>query len=370
MGARDFAAGRLGTFQGASPFPARPVWGGPAAPRAAQGAGARDPTRRARERTAHPGDPPRCRKLSCVLPPAEGEPRGLTPPPCWLEEFPMPQLIRAHDNRHQPLVAPETGQMALSYFNLLHLRAGESHTLSVPRCELLCVVLAGQAEIAAGGTSFERVGRRADIWDGPADSVYCGTSPRVTVRGLRDGTEVAVAGGACTQPFAPFRVTPAEVTMVEVGSADTHSRRRIFHVLGQNAAGRAGHLLVSELYADPGCWSGYPPHKHDTERPPEETAFEEIYHYRFRPETGFGAQFRYDESAGGTEPQVVMTRHGDTFLVDHGYHPTVTSPGHEGYIFTILVGRHQRSLVQFFEPAHTHLMAKIPGIQAMRDKFK
>jgi 5-deoxy-glucuronate isomerase len=155
--------------------------------------------------------------------------------------------------------------------------------------------------------------------------------------------------------------------MVEVGSLETHSRRRIFHVLGQNGNGRAGNLLVSELYADPGCWSGYPPHKHDTERPPEETDFQEIYHYRFRPETGFGGQYLYLPNG---EPSVVMTRHGDTFLVDRGYHPTVTSPGHEEYIFTILVGREQRSLIQSFDPVHQHLMSGIPGIQAMRDKFK
>ncbi len=41
-----------------------------------------------------------------------------------------------------------------------------------------------------------------------------------------------------------------------------------------------------------------------------------------------------------------------------------------GFIFTILVGRRQRSLVQYFEPVHRPLMAKIPGIQAMRDKFR
>lgn len=281
----------------------------------------------------------------------------------------MPQLLRARDNRNQPLIEPASGPLALTYFNLLRLRAGESHTLSVPGCELLCVVLSGQAEIAAGGTSFSRVGRRADIWEGPADSVYCGTSPRVTVRALRDGTEIAVAGGVCAQPFAPFRVTPEEVEMVEVGSADTHSRRRIFHILGQNAAGRAGNLLVSELMGEAGCWSGYPPHKHDTETPPEETDFEETYHYRYRPENGFGAQFCYTDP-DQTEPKVVMTRHGDTFLIDRGYHPTVRAPGHEGYIFTILVGRHQRSLIQNFEPQHRHLMAKIPGIQAMRDKFR
>lgn len=283
----------------------------------------------------------------------------------------MPRLIRPSTHRNTPIVAPGSGPLMLSYFNLLRLSAGESHTYESAGCETLCTVLSGRADIAACAQEFKNVGRRVDIWDGPADSVYCGTCARVTVRATRDQTEIAVAGARCEQPFAAFRVTPEEVEMVEVGSAATHSRRRIFHLLGQNGSGRAGNLLVSELYADAGCWSGYPPHKHDTERPPEETEFEEIYHYRFRPETGFGAQFCYPEQvAGAAEPQVVMTRHGDTFVVDRGYHPTVASPGHEGYIFTILVGRHQRSLVQSFEPQHRHLMAKIPGLQAMQDKFK
>ena len=282
----------------------------------------------------------------------------------------MTRLIRARDHYPEPLVQPAKGAMERCYFHLLRLASGETRLVSAPGCELLGVVLTGRAEIAAGGEVFENVGHRADIWDGPADSVYAGTSGKVTVRGLRDGTEVAVAGCVCAGTFAPFRIRPEEVEMVEVGSAGTHSRRRIFHILGQNAAGRAGNLLVSELYGDGGCWSGYPPHKHDTEKPPEETAFEEIYHYRYRPETGFGAQFRYEDDGGGAEPEVVMTRHGDTYLVDRGYHPTVRAPGHEGYIFTILAGRHQRSLVQSFEPTHRHLMDTIPGIQAMRDKFK
>lgn len=280
----------------------------------------------------------------------------------------MPKLIRARDNRNTPIVEPGRGDLMLTYFNLLRLSAGQAATLDVPSCELLCVVLSGRADIAACATEFKNIGRRADIWDGPADSVYCGTCPRVTVRAVRDGTEVAVAGGVCEQPFAPFRILPEENETVEVGSRETHSRRRIVHVLGQNGAGRSGRLLVSELYGDDGCWSGYPPHKHDTEQPPDETDFEETYHYRYRPENGFGAQFCYD--GNGAEPSVVMTRHGDTYLIDRGYHPTVRGPGHDGYIFTILVGRKQRSLVQNFEPQHRHLIGKIPGIQAMRDKFK
>jgi 5-deoxy-glucuronate isomerase len=65
-----------------------------------------------------------------------------------------------------------------------------------------------------------------------------------------------------------------------------------------------------------------------------------------------------------------MTRSGDTFLLDRGFHPTVTSPGHEEYIFTILVGKTQRGLVQHFKEDYHHLMAGIPGIQDMVNKFK
>jgi 5-deoxy-glucuronate isomerase len=280
----------------------------------------------------------------------------------------MPRLIRVHSSAASTIIVPAGESLTdLAHFQLLRLDAGKEARVRVPGFETLFVVLSGRADIVAGRERFEDVGRRADIWSGCADSVYAGTGEEVIVTSRLAGTEVAVAGGKCTETFAPFRISPEDVEMVDVGSVATHSRRRIFHILGQRAAGRAGHLLVSELCADPGCWSGYPPHKHDTERPPEETDFQEIYHYRFRPESGFGTQFCYAPDGAA---EAVMTRHGDTFLVDRGYHPTATSPGHEGYIFTILVGRHQRSLIQYFDPAHGHLMSAIPGLQAMRDKFK
>jgi 5-deoxy-glucuronate isomerase len=155
--------------------------------------------------------------------------------------------------------------------------------------------------------------------------------------------------------------------MVDVGSPETNSRRRIYHILGKNGEGRAGNLLVSELYADPGCWSGYPPHKHDEEDGDLESEFEELYHYRFNPETGIGGQFAFQPDGSS---RAFMTQHGDTFLLDKGYHPTVTSPGHHKYIFTILVGKHRRSLIQKFSHEHAYLTDLIPGLKGMVDKFK
>ncbi len=279
----------------------------------------------------------------------------------------MPDLIRRFENKNQPIIVPGAGLLAGTYFNLIRLRRGEECRTKVQGVETLYAVLSGNVDLEVNGTTFREVGRRKDIWSGNADSVYVGSGAAVRVRANQDGTEVAVAGGICDRTYPPFRVLPSEVEMVDVGSVATRSHRRIFHLLGQNGQGRAGNLLVSELYCDDGCWSGYPPHKHDEDRRGVETAHEEMYHYRFRPETGFGAQLCFQSDGS---PQCFMTRHGDTFLLDRGFHPTVTSPGHEEYIFTILVGKTQRGLVQHFKEEYDYLMRGIPGIQDMVNKFK
>jgi 5-deoxy-glucuronate isomerase len=279
----------------------------------------------------------------------------------------MAKMLPRYHNQNQPLVGPEPDVLSLVYFNLVRLRRQEEFAQEVSGFETVLVVLSGNCNIAVDGGGFSDVGRRQDIWSGNADSVYAPSGARVRVVSNADHTEIAIAGGRCDQPFQPFRVLPEEVEMVEVGSQETCSRRQIFHILGHNAIGRTGNLLVCELYGNKGCWAGYPPHKHDTENPPKETEFEELYHYRFRPENGFGAQLVfYDDGAS----ECYVTRSGDTLLIDKGYHPNVTSPGHQEYIFTILVGKHQRSLVQNFKAEYRYLMTKIPGIGAMREKFK
>jgi 5-deoxy-glucuronate isomerase len=279
----------------------------------------------------------------------------------------MPDLVRRYDNKNQPIVVPKKGVLAGTYFNLVRLGKGDEYRTKVEGIETFYAVLSGNADIDVNGTAFRDVGHRKDIWSGQADSVYATTGADVRVRANADGTELAVGGGVCEKAHPPFRVLPGEVEMVDVGSVETRSHRRIFHLLGQNGLGRAGNLLISELYCDHGCWSGYPPHKHDDDQGKVETNHEELYHYRFRPETGFGAQLCFQPDGSST---CYMTRSGDTFLLDRGYHPTVTSPGHEEYIFTVLVGKSQRGLVQHFKEDYHYLMAGIPGIQDMVNKFK
>ena len=279
----------------------------------------------------------------------------------------MPDLIRAYPNGNRPIVDLSSNVLSLCYFNILHLEKGKPFRQKLSGFESVYVVLTGNCDIDVGGQRYADVGQRQDIWSGNADSVYVPPEAEVSISSNRTETEIAVAGGRCDKSLASFRIAPEDVEMVEVGSLETNSRRCIYHILGKNAAGRAGNLLVSELYADKGCWSGYPPHKHDEERDEKESEFEEIYHYRFRPETGFGAQIAFQPDG---QACAFMTRNGDTFLLDRGYHPTVTSPGHDGYIFTIIVGKNRRSLIQHFSDEHAYLMGQFPGIQDMVDKFK
>ena len=157
--------------------------------------------------------------------------------------------------------------------------------------------------------------------------------------------------------------------MVQYGSDDTKTHRKIKHILGAKHHDKVGRLLCNELYTvGQGGWSGFPPHKHDTDRLPDETRHDETYNYRFRPNNGFGFQLfqQVDEKVGKAEHIV----DGSTIAIRTGYHPCVVAPGYEMYYFTILGGLSQRSLVQYFQPEHAYQVETIPGIKDMIAKYK
>ena len=278
----------------------------------------------------------------------------------------MPEFIKNYDNQNKAILDDSSKSLSISYFNLVKLKKGEAFKAQLKKYESVWVVMHGNCDFIVDGEEFKNIGKRESIWFGKAEAVYAPLSSKVVVNANSD-TEIAVAGGVCEKKYEPFDIRKQDVVMVDVGSSDTKSHRQIFHILGQQHKGRCGRLLVSELWAEEGCWSGYPPHKHDTDNLPEETDFEEIYHYRFKPDNGFGGQYEMLED--GSE-KCYVTRNGDTYAFEKGYHPTSTSPGHRGYIFTILVGRTEESLIQNFKEEHRHLMAKIPGIGVMRKMFK
>jgi 5-deoxy-glucuronate isomerase len=277
--------------------------------------------------------------------------------------------IPPFDNRNQPIVGADDPLVPLVWFNIVRLKAGEAHDYRLAAYESCVVPATGTVTVETCGETFARIGNRgADVWDGEPEGVYVPTGCAARVTALTD-SEIFIAGARFEATLKPFAVRSAEIDMVQYGSDDTKTHRKIKHILGSAYHDRVGRLLVSELYTvGAGGWSGFPSHKHDTDRLPDETRHDECYNFRFRPSTGSGLQLlQRDEAAPGEAFHVVD---GSTFLIDKGYHPSCVLPGYEMYYFTILGGLSQRGLKQHFQPVHAHQLKTIPGIMDMVAKFK
>ncbi|MEL7230792.1 MAG: 5-deoxy-glucuronate isomerase [Pseudomonadota bacterium] len=284
--------------------------------------------------------------------------------------------IPPYDNGNKPIVDVNDSTVPLNYFNIVKLNKGDAFTYQVPGYETCIVPATGTVNVEVEGVAYAKLGNRSeDVWDGEPEGVYVPVGAKVTMDCVSDSAEVFVAGGVYDKVLEPFDVRADAIDLVQYGSDDTKTHRKIKHILGQKQHDKVGRLLVSELFTvGQGGWSGFPSHKHDTDRrdgPGEdiiETRHDETYNFRFRPNHGSGVQMlQREEGKSGDAYHIVD---GSTICLDKGYHPCAVLPGYEMYYFTILAGLSQRSLVQFFQPSHAYQIETIPGIKDMIAKFK
>ncbi len=277
--------------------------------------------------------------------------------------------IAPHENQNRAIVDMNDARVPLVYFNILRLKAGETFDYRTPGYETCVVPATGTVTVETMGDTFDGIGHRGvDVWDGEPEGVYVPSSAGARITARTD-TETFVAGAQFADTLRPFAVRANDIDRVQYGSDDTKTHRKIKHILGAAYHDRVGRLLVSELFTvGAGGWSGFPSHKHDTDRLPDETRHDECYNFRFRPDYGSGLQMlqRVDNEPG--DAYHIMNR--STVLIDTGYHPCCVLPGYEMYYFTILGGQSQRSLKQYFQPTHAAQLHTIPGIMDMVAKFK
>lgn len=278
--------------------------------------------------------------------------------------------IAPYDNSNKPIVDIGNALVPLNYFNIVKLKRGDAFEYQVPGYETCIVPATGMVEVTVEGVHFADLGNRGvDVWDGEPQGVYVPVGARVTIVCTSEATETFIAGARYDKVLEPFDVRSADIDMVQYGSDETKTHRKIKHILGTKYHDKVGRLLVSELFTvGHGGWSGFPSHKHDTDRLPLETRHDETYNFRFRPNHGSGVQMlQRDDGKPGDAYHIVD---GSTVCIDKGYHPCAVLPGYEMYYFTILGGLSQRSLVQYFQPSHSAQLETIPGIKDMIAKFK
>lgn len=277
--------------------------------------------------------------------------------------------IPPFDNQNRAIVDEGDAHVPLTYFNIVKLKEGEVFDYLLKGYETCVVPATGTVSVDVGGESFSGIGNRgADVWDGDPEGVYVPTDMGARITALTE-TEVFIAGAQFAETLRPFAVRAADLDLVQYGSDDTKTHRKIKHILGAGHHDRVGRLLVSELFTvGAGGWSGFPSHKHDTDRLPDETRHDECYNFRFKPDYGSGLQMLQREDNEPGDAYHIMN--GSTVLIDKGYHPCCALPGYEMYYFTILGGLSQRSLKQYFQPTHAEQLHTIPGIMDMVAKFK
>jgi len=204
-----------------------------------------------------------------------------------------------------------------------------------------------------GGTDLRSPRRRKNVFDGKASAVYLppGTEGRIEA--------VAPARLAVAQALSE---TGAEATVIEpedvrpkiVGAQNW--RRQVHDIVNGRLA--AGRLLVGETFNRTGCWSSYPPHRHDEDRLPVEADLEEIYFFQVDPPQGFGFQRVYTDERDLDEAYAV--EHDDAVVLPRGYHPVAAAPGYRVYYLWMLAGT-GRTMCPFDDPQH----AWITGLETV-----
>ena len=278
--------------------------------------------------------------------------------------------IAPYDNLNKPIVDIDNEFVPLNYFNIVKLKKGEVFEYSISGYETCIVPATGTVSVDIESKTFDQLGNRGiDVWDGEPEGAYVPVGAKVRIVCQSNKTETFIAGAKYDKVLEPFDVRKAEIDLVQYGSDETKTHRKIKHILGANQHGKVGRLLVSELFTvGEGGWSGFPSHKHDTDRLPDETRHDETYNFRFKPNYGSGLQMLQREDNKPGDAYHIMD--GSTMLIDKGYHPCAVLPGYEMYYFTILGGLSQRSLKQYFQPTHEEQLHTIPGIMDMVAKFK
>ena len=279
-------------------------------------------------------------------------------------------ILAPYDNQNKPIVDVEDPLVPLNYFNIVKLKKGDAFNYAVPGYETCIVPATGTIDVNVEGFKAEALGNRTiDVWDGEPEGVYVPTAANAEFVCTSDEAEIFIAGAKYDKVLDAFAVRSDALDKVQYGSDDTKTHRKIKHILGQKQHDKVGRLLVSELFTvGQGGWSGFPSHKHDTDRLPDETRHDETYNFRFRPNYGSGVQMLQREDGKSGDAYHIVD--GSTICLDKGYHPCAVLPGYEMYYFTILGGLSQRSLVQYFQPSHAAQLETIPGIKDMIAKFK
>ncbi len=272
-------------------------------------------------------------------------------------------LLRSQDTGETGIFAQVTPQRAgWEYLHMAarRLNAGMTYTGSTGDYEYVHVILGGVCSIKTSAGTFERVGRRPDVFSGMPYALYLSRHTDFEITALTDGVEVASCWVATDEDHPARLVTPADCTIELRGG--NNASRQINSIIPPGFD--CQRLICVEVYTPGGNWSSYPPHKHDVHRVDEsgvllEADLEEIYFYKLDKPEGYAYQRVYTDDR--SIDAVMMAQNHDAVLVPEGYHPVVSAFGYTTYYLNFLAGSAQ-SLANVDDPAYAWVKSQWTGI--------
>lgn len=263
----------------------------------------------------------------------------------------MSLLVKAAPGQKIVEVTPESASWRHVGFEALRLKPGETVSIDREARELCIVVLEGAVTIDAAGEVYREIGERHSVFEERSPyAVYVPTPGAVRIDAHTDA-EVAIASAPAGDGGQSRLIEPQHMKRSVRGIGS--NQRFVCDILPETEP--AAHLLVVEVRTPAGHSSSYPPHKHDCDDLPRESALEETYYHRINPPQGFVFQRVYTDDRALDESMAVENH--DLVMVPRGYHPVVVPHGYESYYLNVMAGT--KRMWQFRnDPAHEWMLKK------------
>ena len=246
---------------------------------------------------------------------------------------------------YERVVTDRNSPLTFAELDFLKLRAGDGYTVTEKGKEFVLIVLTGKCSVKGKDFFFESVGKREDVFSGPAEAVYVGKDDEFTVRAVGGDVKIAVCKAPADEKYPAAYVPTSEIATKDLGKG-AYARKAAFNFTEKVPANL---LYIGEFWVSDGNWASYPPHKHDVDDMPREGFLDEIYYFEFDKPQGFGFQGVYTKD--GTINEVYKVGNGDLVEVPRGYHPFTVAPGYTNYCLWIMAGKN-RGIFSTFDPDH------------------
>ena len=257
-------------------------------------------------------------------------------------------LVKSHqpdESGNIHCVTPESAGWKYVGFSVYRFSPGDFVKSREEDRETCLVVVSGSVDIIVGEHEFMNIGDRHSPFENKKPFAVYASANQAYIIVANSIAEVAVCSAPGSGKFAPRLIRPEDIGFEERGLGA--NRRFIHNILPEESLAES--LLVVEVITPNGNWSGYPPHKHDTENEPEETRLEETYFYHISPEQGFAFQRVYTNDHELDE--TITVHDNDLVLVPKGYHPVGAPYGYDVYYLNVMAGPVRKWRFQN-DPAH------------------